>query len=167
MGRSQSQHQNNGHRTNPWGYALELGIFAGIIWGAIHWVFYSLHFTVIVPGFLGEPYFKHAFLKSGLGQFVGWLFFIVLSIIASYMYIFLFRKMKGPWPGIAYGIVWWILIFVAIGPYVHMVKPINKLTWDTLVSEFCIFLLWGLFIGYTIAVEYTDERKREPQHAGG
>ncbi len=42
-------------------------------------------------------------------------------------------------------------------------KPQNELTWDSIITEFCFFLLWGLFIGYTVAMEYTDERKREPE----
>lgn len=40
-----------------------------------------------------------------------------------------------------------------------------KLPWNTVISEFCIFLLWGMFIGYTAAIEYTDERKREQSTA--
>lgn len=151
--------------TNVIAFALELGFFAGLIWGAIHWVFYSFHFTKVIPGFLGAPFFKLSFLKSGSGHLAGWLLFIVLSTIASIIYALLFRKMRGPWPGIIYGIVWWCLIFAAAGPALHMVKPLRQLGWNTIVSEFCLFLLWGLFIGYTITVEFTDERKREPQHA--
>lgn len=43
--------------TNPLRFGLELGCFAGFIWGAIHWLFYTLNFTKVIPGFLGEPFF--------------------------------------------------------------------------------------------------------------
>ena len=151
--------------TNPLAFALELGFFAGLIWGAIHWVFYMFHLTKVIPGYLGESFFKHTFLKSGSGQIVGWLLFILLSAIASVIYVLLFRKLKGPWPGMVYGLVWWIMIFTLAGPPLHMVKPLKYLGWNSIISEICLFLLWGLFIGYTIAVEFTDERKREPKQA--
>lgn len=160
------QQQPHHYHTNAFAFALELGFFAGMIWGAIHWLCYSLKFTLIIPAFLAEPLFKHVFLKTGAGQIIGWLFFILMSIIASLIYVFIFRKMKGPWPGIFYGILWWVILFVAVGPLIHMVKPITVQTKNTIITEFCLFVVWGLFIGYTIAMEFTDERKREPKKVG-
>ncbi|MDR0267060.1 YqhR family membrane protein [Paenibacillus sp.] len=156
------QKHQKGH-TNPLTFALGVGFFSGLIWGAIHWLFYVLHFTKVIPGFLGEPFLKHSYLISGRGQFAGWLLFIVFSMIASVIFVLLFRKLKGPWPGIVYGVVWWCIIFAMVGPELHMFKQLNQMGWDTIVSEFCLFLLWGLFIGYTTAFEFTDERKREPE----
>ncbi|WP_054957689.1 YqhR family membrane protein [Paenibacillus dakarensis] len=164
---SQMQHRSEKIRTNRFLFALELGFYAGLIWGGIRWIFYALHFTTIVPGFLLEPYFKHSFLKSMEGQALGWISFIALSIIASMLYVFLFRKAKGPWPGIAYGVIWWAVLFFALTPLLHMTLPMNRLSWDTKISEICLFLLWGLFIGYTTAEEYTDERAREPEEVLG
>lgn len=157
-----THNRSEGIRTNRFFFALELGFYAGFIWGGIRWIFYAFHFTTVLPGFLLEPFFKHSFLKTAAGQISGWLSFIVLSVLASLVYVYLFRKAKGPWPGIAYGIVWWVVLFIVLSPWLHLSMPIKRLTWDTNISEVCLFLLWGLFIGYTTAEEYTDERKREP-----
>ncbi|MDO7905180.1 YqhR family membrane protein [Paenibacillus sp. JX-17] len=157
---------NQSARTNPVAFALELGFFAGLIWGTIRWFFYVLHFTVVEPGFLAEPFFKHQFIKSGAGHLLGLLFFIAFSVIASLLYTALFRKFKGPAGGFVYGIFWWVILFVLLGAKGGMMRPLNRLTWDTITSEFCVFLLWGLFIGYTVATEFTDERVREPEKAG-
>ncbi|WP_440110562.1 YqhR family membrane protein [Paenibacillus sp. QZ-Y1] len=166
-GRRPTQRQNQAHYfTNPFSFAVELGFFAGFIWGGLHWLFYLLHFTIVPLGFLAEPFFKHDFIYTAAGHLTGWLFFILFSVLASLIYTFAFRKWKGPIPGMGYGIVWWIIIFVVVGPKLDMVKPLNALTWDSIITEFCFFLLWGLFIGYTVAMEYTDERKREPEKAG-
>ncbi|MHA0855579.1 YqhR family membrane protein [Paenibacillus sp. CMAA1364] len=159
--------QRQGEYTNKMAFALELGFFAGLIWGSIHWIFYVFKFTKVIPGYLAEPFFKHSFLKSGAGHLVGLLVFIAFSIGVSLIYVFLFRKLKGPWPGIAYGIFWWTIIYVVIGPSFEMVKPLTKLSMTTIISEFCLYLLWGLFIGYTIAMEFTDERMREPKKVKG
>lgn len=150
-------------KTNILFFALQLGFFAGLIWGGIHWLLFYLNFTRVPQSFLAEPFFKHSFMMTGAGYWIGWLFFVVLSIFVVMIYVLLFRKLKGPWPGIGYGIVWWVLVFVFIAPWMGMLKPVYKLDWDSLITEFCIFLLWGLFIGYTTAIEYTDERKRDSQ----
>ncbi|WDH81339.1 YqhR family membrane protein [Paenibacillus urinalis] len=149
--------------TNKFVFALEIGFFAGLIWGGIQWIFYYFNFTVVPIGFLAEPFFKHAYIYKIQGHFIGWLFFIVFSLIASIIYTYLFRKLKGPIPGLIYGIAWWVILFVWIGPWTGMMKPLNQLTWDSIFSEVCLFLLWGLFIGYSIAMEFTDERKRDTQ----
>ncbi|MCT1397490.1 YqhR family membrane protein [Paenibacillus sp. p3-SID867] len=153
--------------TNPFTFALELGYYAGLIWGAVHWIFYWLKFTKVLPGFLLEPFFKHEFLATTAGQIAGWLSFIAFSVIASLIYVTLFRKLRGPWPGIAYGIVWWAVLFVALNPWLRLTDPVKKLPWDTNISEVCIFILWGLFIGYTTAQEFTDEKLREPKKVTG
>ncbi|WP_438351421.1 YqhR family membrane protein [Paenibacillus sp. FA6] len=163
-----NQHQQTKSTyTNKYAFALELGFFAGLFWGTIHWIFYVFKFTKVIPAYLAEPFFKHEFLKSGAGHLVGLLVFIAFSIAVSFIYVLLFRKMKGPWPGMLYGVFWWLIIFVVVGPIFDMVKPLSALTATTVISEFCLYLLWGLFIGYTIAMEFTDERMREPKKVEG
>ncbi|WP_213617816.1 YqhR family membrane protein [Paenibacillus sp. J22TS3] len=158
------QRQREGKQvTNPWWFALQLGFFAGLIWGGIHGVFYFMRFTKIIPGFLAEPFFKHAYLKTMPGYFIGWLFFIIFSILAALIYTMFLRKLKGPWPGLVYGALWWAVLFLLAGPALHMTPPFRQLNFNTHFSEFCLYLLWGLFIGYTAAMEYTDERDREPR----
>ena len=147
-------------KTNPWGFALELGFFAGIIWGAMHWLMFALKFTQVIPGYLGEPFLKHDFVVSGAGALTGYLLFIVLSVLATLLYVLLLRKLKGPWPGMIYGLVWFAGLILAGAPLFLRQRPF-RLSWDSLISEACLFLLWGLFIGYTTAMEFTDERKRE------
>jgi hypothetical protein len=159
-----NQHQQRKNTyTNVFTFALELGFFAGLIWGTMHWIFYIFKFTKVIPAYLAEPFFKHEFLKSGAGHLIGLLTFIAFSIAASLIYATLFRKMKGPWPGVIYGMLWWFIVFVAVGPFLQIVKSLSGLSVTTLISEFCLYLLWGLFIGYTINMEFTDERIREPK----
>lgn len=165
MEQRQYDKEHNQRDTNIWRFSLQLGFFAGLIWGGIKGVMYYLKFSTVVPGFLVEPFFKTQFLHSQRGYYLGWLFFIIFSMAAALIYTLLFRKFKGPLPGIIYGIVWWILLFVVPGPDLGLTLPFRQLPVQTNISEFCLYLLWGLFIGYTAAMEYTDERKREPKNA--
>ncbi len=161
-----SRHQHKRKQgTNMWFFALQIGFFAGLIWGAAQGLFYYLRFTSVVPGYLVEPFFKHQFLQTQGGYYLGLLFFILFSILATLIYVFAFRKLKGPVPGMVYGIVWWGLIFLVFGPMLQMTSPLRELSFNTGFSEFCLFLLWGMFIGYTTAEEFTNERTREPKQA--
>jgi uncharacterized membrane protein YagU involved in acid resistance len=99
---------------------------------------------------------------TGFGYLIGWTTFIVFSIIAAFIYTAVMGKMKGYWPGLAYGAVWWLLIYMFVGPVSGMMSWIGVIEWNTLITDLCLFLLWGMFIGYSVALEFTDDRLREP-----
>jgi len=152
--------------SNRWLFSLNIGFFAGLIWGAVKMLEHYLHFTSLPPGFLVEHFYKRSFLNSFEGYMVGWVTFIVFSIFASLLYTAFFAKATGPWPGVAYGAVWWGLIFLLIGPITGMMNWIAYLDWNTIITEVCLFIVWGLFIGYSLALEFNDEREREPVDTG-
>ncbi|WP_195571186.1 YqhR family membrane protein [Paenibacillus sp. 1001270B_150601_E10] len=162
--RQQRQRKEQQQQTNPLIFAVQLGFFAGLIWGCMRWMSAAMKFTIVVPGFLVEPFYKHDYLLTWKGGVVGLVSFIGFSILASILYTALFKKFIGPWGGMIYGIVWWLILFVFIGPMIGLMPPITKTTWNTIWTESCLFLLWGLFIGYTVAMEFNDERLREPDN---
>ncbi|MFD0695018.1 YqhR family membrane protein [Paenibacillus sp. GCM10027628] len=151
-------------KTNRWVFALYIGFFAGLIWGALKIVEQYLKFTKIVIGFLVEPFFRHDFLLSWQGTLIGWGFFTLFSIVAAYIYMVTLWRLQGPWWGIAYGAVWWGALYLLVGPLAGMTYWIKDLDINSVLSDLCLFLVWGMFIGYSIAIEYTDERTREPIH---
>ncbi|MFD0711035.1 YqhR family membrane protein [Paenibacillus sp. GCM10027626] len=150
------------HQTNSFYFGIRLGFFAGLIWGLVRWMLYSIKFTKVIPAFLAEPFFRHQFLVSGWGHALGLGFFILFSIAATFLYIVVFGRLKGPWWGIIYGIAWWAVLMVAAGPLWGTMEPFNRIGYDTISTEFSVFVVWGLFIGYTIAFEFHDEASREP-----
>lgn len=145
-------------KTNRWFFALYIGFFAGLIWGAVKIIGYFFKFTTVVPGFLVESFFKHEFLVTWQGYLTGWAFFTLFSIFASFFYMIVLAKLKGPWMGLAYGAIWWAAIYLFVGPLTGMMKWLYQLDSNTIISDFCLFILWGLFIGYSIALEYTEDR---------
>lgn len=147
--------------TNRWMYALYIGFFAGLIWGTLKILLYSIKFTKVIPAFLAEPFFKHDFLQSWNGHFIGLLFFIGFSIFAALLYTVLFFKGKGPWFGLVYGMAWWTLLYLLVGPASGMLMPVRRLDANSLITDFCLLALWGVFIGFSISYEFTDERVRE------
>lgn len=157
----QDREDKQQHHTNRWMYAIKIGFFAGLIWGTVRWLFYVMKFTIESPGFVA-PFFQPAFLRSWWGLLVGIGSFVLISILAAVLYQIVLGRLRGPWPGVGYGLLWWAVIFIGVGPLFGMTKVITKAGWNTLYTELCVFLLWGVFIGYSIAFEFTDEASREP-----
>lgn len=143
-------------------YALYIGFFAGLFWGLVGWVMYYFGFTKVLPAFLVEPFFLKGYMHSWPGHFTGLAAFIVFSMTAAIIYSVAFQKLRGPWPGIGYGLGWWWVMFFFIAPFFDMTPSFSELSFNTHASEACRFVLWGVFIGYSITVEFTDEREREP-----
>lgn len=162
---AKQQHRNDNdehqHPTNPWLYSLKIGFFAGLIWGIVRWMFYEMKFTKVLPGFAADPFFQSSFLKTGWGEVVGIGFFVLFSMGAALLYTLALGRLHGPWPGVLYGAAWWVVLFVAVGPMLGIMESVRAAGWNTLYTEICVFLLWGVFIGYSITFEFTDEASRE------
>ncbi|TVY11475.1 YqhR family membrane protein [Paenibacillus cremeus] len=157
-----NRHPMERQRTNRWNFALYIGVFAGLIWGGLKIIEYYFHFTTLPIGFLIEPFFLHSYVNTWQGMVTGWLAFILFSVVASLLYSVMLSQAKSAWIGIGYGAVWWGIIFLLIGPVTGMMNWIAFIDLNTILSDFCLFVLWGLFIGYSISFEFTDHRVSEP-----
>jgi hypothetical protein len=160
---SESQQDKNPIKpTNIWTFALNTGFFAGLLWGGMRIAEYYFKFTKVHPTFLIKPWSTPAFNQTTLGYMTGWAAFILFSVIAALIYTIVLRRLRGAWMGMLYGLVWWAILYFAVGPRMGMMKRLGKIEWNSLITDGCLFLLWGAFIGYTIAFEFTDEQEREP-----
>lgn len=149
--------------TNPWRFAAFIGIYAGLIWGGLRYIQHYFQLTSVSPAFLLKPFLRSRILGTWYGSLSGWLTFVALSVVAALIYAAMLRKRKGPWWGIGYGVVWWMALYLLIGPAAGMMRRIGVLEWNSAITDFCLFAVWGLFIGYSISYEFTDERLREPE----
>jgi len=154
-------------RTNPWLFSIETGFYAGLFFGVLRWISYQMKFTTVLPGFLLDNFVTHAFLKTGWGIVAGIAAFIGFSIVCALIYMVALRKMRGPWPGIFYGIAWWVVLFGFVLPLLGITKWLYVIGWNTIFTEISIFTIRGLFIGFTITFEFTDEASREPMTLKG
>lgn len=159
-GEVHADHHRN-HRTNPWVFAVNVGFFAGLIWGLVKIFFYWFEFTELEPAFFVRIWYEDNYLNSWQGHIVGLFWIVVASIGAALIYTMLLRKLKGPWIGILYGLVWWAAVFLWLGPWTGITDSIMTLERNTFWTELSLFVLWGVFIGYSISFEFTDEQSRD------
>lgn len=152
-------------RTEPVSFCLYIGFFAGLIWGLVRWLAVALNFTKVPAAFLADPWVKRSALTQMPWQLLGLGLFILMSMAAAFLYYALLRRLRGPWPGLAFGGVWWAVLYAWLGPVAGAVPPLKRIGWDSIITDFCLFVTWGLFIGYSIAYEYHNEFEREPAGA--
>lgn len=151
--------------TNRIAYCLYIGLFAGLIWGLVRWLAVAMNLTEVQPAFLADPWVKRTALAHAGWQAAGLFLFVLMSVVAAFVYYVLFRLFWGPVPGLVFGVGWWAVFYLGLGPIIGAVPPLRQLGWNSIVTDLCLFTMWGLFIGYSMAYEFHDEWSREPEPA--
>ncbi|GAB3052125.1 YqhR family membrane protein [Virgibacillus ainsalahensis] len=139
--------------------SLLTGFIGGILWSVLGVIMYYFNFTEIGP--------KHYLLRSWntakwtdgwLGDIISILMVGLISIAAALIYYGIFKKVNSMWMGAAYGIILWLIIFFMLQPIFTNIPPLAELSFNTIISTICLFILYGTFIGYSISYDYNDTK---------
>jgi uncharacterized membrane protein YagU involved in acid resistance len=156
----QREEEQESYTTKMWKFIFVTGFFAGVIWGGIDVIMYYLKFTKIIPAIEWRLFYTEEFLNNWVGHILGLVGNIMISIGAAALYAIALLRFRGPWVGIAYGALWGLLGYGLVGPFLHITPPLWRIDINSLATELSIFILWGLFIGYSLVVELTNEQGR-------
>ncbi|BBI33060.1 YqhR family membrane protein [Cohnella abietis] len=160
--KGQGKDSNSPKPTNFYLFSMKIGFFAGFIWGLVRWLSVGLNFTKVSQAFLLDPFVSRKLLNGWGWGVAGLAAFIIMSVIAALLYVLLLGRLQGPWPGLMFGAVWWGLLYAWAGPAVGAVPPLREIGWNSIVIDFCLFIVWGTFIGFSIAFELHNEAESEP-----
>ncbi|MCJ8006804.1 YqhR family membrane protein [Lederbergia wuyishanensis] len=132
------------------------GFFGGVI-GTIFGYFVNyFNFTEINPKVILSP-FTGKWTDGWLGFVVTALLYGLLSIVVALLYYMVLRKQKSLIWGAIYGIIIFLIIFLALHPMIPDIKWLFRYNFNTIATELCFFLIYGLFIGYSISYEYDEQ----------
>ncbi|SDY55903.1 Conserved membrane protein YqhR [Evansella caseinilytica] len=138
-----------------------IGFFGGLIWSFVGYIAFYLNFTRVGPALALMPWALGDWKNGWLGQLVGMLFIAVVSIGAAFLYRLIFAKINQPWPGMLYGLILWLIIFGLFRPMFPGLKPLTALDANTIITNICLYIVYGLFIGYSISYEYHERTVHE------
>ncbi|WP_188453680.1 YqhR family membrane protein [Virgibacillus oceani] len=145
--------------------SLTTGFIGGLLWSLLGLVMYYFNFSEVAPKtFLLRSWLTAEWTDSWLGNVVSILMVGVLSILTAFIYYGLFKKINSMWMASGFGIVLWFIVFYVAQPIFTNVPQLTDLSANTIVSTICLYILYGTFIGYSIAYDYhdtilTEERK--------
>ncbi|MFB1050389.1 YqhR family membrane protein [Paraliobacillus sp. JSM ZJ581] len=136
---------------------LTTGFFGGLFWSFIAWMASYFHFTTVSPAtFVIRAWLDADWTNTWLADVLSILTISVISILVALVYYILLRKTRGLLPSILFGLLLWGVVFYALLPIFPNIKPLSQLDSDTIVTTICLFLLYGIFIGYSISYDYLD-----------
>jgi len=133
-----------------------IGFAGGVIWSLLGYLAYFLNFTKVGPSMILMPWALGEWKHGQMGHWIGILVIGVISIGVAFLYRILLARVNKYWPGIFFGAVLWFIVFGWLHPLFENVKSIFVMDLNTLVTTLSLYVLYGLFIGYSISYEYYE-----------
>ena len=137
--------------------SLVTGFTAGILWSGLGAIAYIFHFTEVSPAsFIFRSFWQTEWTGTWLAEILAVLFIGILSLGVALLYYLLLKKQNGILPGALFGIALWGVVYLVLTPIFPAIPSFLELNSDTWVTTGCLFILYGVFIGYSISYEYRE-----------
>ncbi|CCQ94451.1 conserved membrane hypothetical protein [[Clostridium] ultunense Esp] len=140
----------NQEQKTRWLYALEVGFFGALIWSGVLYLLYWLRLSKLSPSHIAQGFLKPEYLFRWEGVFFSLILLALYSILVSFLYVYTLARINSPWLGVALGIILW-----------SAMMGWRSMDWNTLASTLSIFVLYGVFVGYSLSAEFSSPEEIE------
>ncbi|OIJ16860.1 hypothetical protein BKP37_04155 [Anaerobacillus alkalilacustris] len=141
------------------GTVASIGFFGGLIWSLVGYFAFFFNFIRVGPALVLMPFALGDWKNGYLGQLVGIALISFISIPISFLYRYILARFNSIWPGIGFGFVLWFIVFYFLNPIFPGLKPLVDLDLNSIITGICLYVLYGVFIGYSISYEYSERLK--------
>ncbi|MGM7721218.1 YqhR family membrane protein [Metabacillus sp. Hm71] len=138
------------------GKVISTGFIGGVFWSLLAYLASILNYTEIKPSLILQPIALGDWKNGTLGEFISIVLIGVISIGVALVYYAVLKRFTSMWIGIAYGAALWGLVFFILNPMFPDLKRIFELPRGTIVTTVCLYILYGLFVGYSISFDYNE-----------
>lgn len=146
--------------------SMVIGFYSGVFWSFIAQVAYFFNFLDFSPKFLLTSWITLEWAKGWLGVVVSILLFGVLSILVALVYYALLKKAKSIFAGLLYGAVLWLILVFILRPMFPDFPAYTAMSVNTIITSVCLFILYGVSIGYSISYEHQELKNIEQSIQG-
>lgn len=137
--------------------SLLTGFFGGLLWSGMSVGMYYFNFIEISPkAYLLRTWTKASWTDGWIGDIVSILLVGLLSIVVALIYFALLKKIYSIWMGVVFGFSLWLIFYYGLHPLFPHIQSVTNLSSNTVISTLCVFILYGTFLGYSIAFDYND-----------
>ncbi|MFT8391550.1 MAG: YqhR family membrane protein [Sporolactobacillus sp.] len=155
----------NKNKKKSFGRTAVIGLFGGLLWSLIALVCKLINFTSYGPELLFKPFALPAWKNQIGGQFLAVAGLSLLSIVLAWAYLLIVGRFKNFWISLLFGLMLWALVFIGLQPFIPDMRFVTKLGWNTASTTICLFLLYGLFVGYSISFEMEEANGQEQNYS--
>ena|SRR5690625_10623 len=135
--------------------SLLTGFLGGIFWCMITLVLHYFNIIDVSPyDYLKWFKLSEKWLKTFAGVVFTILIYGIISIGIAYLYYLFFKKIEGLLIGIVYGLMLFVFVLIIIPQINSHVPNILLMSYRSITTSICLFILYGLFIGYSISFDY-------------
>ncbi|WP_369797409.1 YqhR family membrane protein [Paucisalibacillus sp. EB02] len=139
------------------GRSLLTGFIGGILAGLAGLFMYYFNFMeVSAKSYLLRSWTTAGWTDTWLGELLTIILVGLLSIGVALVYYGVLKKVTSLWMGIVYGLILWAIVFFILQPIFTNVPNLAEMEIKTIVSTLCLYILYGIFIGYSISFDYQD-----------
>jgi hypothetical protein len=140
------------------GMVVMTGFIGGLLWSGIAYICYMFSFTKLEPNIILEPWAVGDWKESWLGIIISIIAYGLISIGVALVYYAALRKLKSMWVGAGYGVALLALVFLVLNPLFPSMKAVTETDYNTLITSACLYILYGVFIGFSISYEENELR---------
>jgi len=137
---------------------VSIGFFGGIFWSSVLLVLSYFDFTQIGPKFVLERIKLGKWANGYVENLISIVGIGIISIIIAFIFYFIGRKFNGVLPGIFFGLLLWVIVFILLGKIAFDLKAIKDYSSDTTVTTICLFILYGTFIAYSVSFAFQEQK---------
>lgn len=138
------------------GKVISVGFIGGVFWSALAYLAYFLNFTEVSPNLILQPFALGDWKEGTLGNIISIVLIGVVSIGVALVYYAILKRFQSMWVGIAFGAVLWALVFFILNPIFPNLDTVYELPRGTIVTTVCFYILYGVFVGYSISFDYNE-----------
>ncbi|WP_110927463.1 YqhR family membrane protein [Bacillus massiliglaciei] len=85
----------------------------------------------------------------------------ILSVLLALFYYLLMKRIKSMFGGLFFGIICWLLVMYALNPMFSDLPAVQEMSKNSIITSICIFLLYGVFTGFSISFDYHEFHRPE------
>jgi hypothetical protein len=137
---------------------VSIGFFGGIFWSSVLLVLSYFDFTQIGPNFVLERIKLGKWANGYVENLISIVGIGIISIIIAFVFYFIGRKFNGVLPGMFFGLLLWVIVFILLGKIAFDLKAIKDYSSDTTVTTICLFILYGTFIAYSVSFAFQEQK---------
>lgn len=136
---------------------ISTGFVGGVFWSLLGYLAYTFHFTELKPTMILDPWTVGEWKGGWIGVVLSLLIMGLIGISAALIYYFTLKNAQSIWISALYGFILFLIVFFLLNPLFPSLNPVNELKRDTIITTVCLYILFGVFVGYSISYEYKEQ----------